>query len=161
MLKPPSHAHAHAGVNAHANAGANASRGGLDPKDWEEVEARLRALARLERIWGRSGALGSGAGAGSTSQVNVVGLGLGGGSGGGVASGGEEKERRLFAEALRDGYVLCQCVFFSCLILGGLGWLTVFLFSFLFSCSFHRVVLCSPSLLRRLWSMSMPRRTGA
>ena len=60
--------------------------------------------------------MGSGAGAGSTSQVNVVGLGLGGGSGsgngGGVASGGEEKERRLFAEALRDGYVLCQCVFF-------------------------------------------------
>ncbi len=41
---------------------------------------------------------------GSTTQVNVVGL------GNGVASGGEEKERRLFAEALRDGYVLCQCV---------------------------------------------------
>ena len=61
--------------------------------------ARLRPLARLERIWTRSGALGS-----STTQVNLV------GQGNGVASGSEEKERRLFVEALRDGYVLCQCV---------------------------------------------------
>lgn len=83
MLKPPS----------------QVNKSSLEPKEWEEVEARLRALARLERIWSRSGAMGS------TSQVNVVGIG-----GGGVASGGEEKERRLFAEALRDGYVLCQCV---------------------------------------------------
>ncbi|KAJ7281494.1 Pkinase-domain-containing protein [Mycena rebaudengoi] len=28
-------------------------------RDWEEVEARMRALARLERIWGRSGVGGS------------------------------------------------------------------------------------------------------
>ncbi|KAI0708843.1 Pkinase-domain-containing protein [Cerioporus squamosus] len=82
MLKPPS----------------QVNKASLDPKDWEEVEARLRALARLERIWARSGAMGS------TSQVNVAGL------GNGVASGSEEKERRLFAEALRDGYVLCQCL---------------------------------------------------
>ncbi|KAI0794041.1 Pkinase-domain-containing protein [Fomes fomentarius] len=81
MLKPPS----------------QVKQSSLDPKDWEEVEVRLRPLARLERIWTRSGAMGS------TTQVNVVGL------GNGVASGGE-KERRLFAEALRDGYVLCQCV---------------------------------------------------
>ncbi|KAH9940903.1 Pkinase-domain-containing protein [Epithele typhae] len=82
MLKPPSSAH----------------KNSLDPKDWEEVEARLRALARLERIWNRTGAMAS------TSQVNMAGL------NGALASGGEEKERRLFAEALRDGYVLCQCV---------------------------------------------------
>ena len=82
MLKPPS----------------QISKSGLDPKDWEEVEVRLRALARLERIWGRSGAIAS------SSQVNVAGL------GNGVASGSEEKERRLFGEALRDGFVLCQCV---------------------------------------------------
>ncbi|RPD76435.1 Pkinase-domain-containing protein [Lentinus tigrinus ALCF2SS1-7] len=82
MLKPPS----------------QVNKASLDPKDWEEVEVRLRALARLERIWSRSGVLGS------TSQVNVAGL------GNGVASGSEEKERRLFAEALRDGYVLCQCL---------------------------------------------------
>ncbi|KAH9888973.1 Pkinase-domain-containing protein [Cubamyces lactineus] len=82
MLKPPS----------------QISKSGLDPKDWEEVEVRLRALARLERIWGRSGAIAS------SSQVNVAGL------GNGVASGSEEKERRLFGEALRDGFVLCQCL---------------------------------------------------
>ncbi|KAI0350710.1 Pkinase-domain-containing protein [Trametes cingulata] len=82
MLKPPS----------------QISKSGLEPKDWEEVEVRLRALARLERIWGRSGAIAS------SSQVNVAAL------GNGVASGSEEKERRLFGEALRDGYVLCQCL---------------------------------------------------
>lgn len=82
MLKPPS----------------QVNKASLDQKDWEEVEHRLRSLARLERIWGRSGALGS------TSQVNVA------GAGNGVASGSEEKERRMFAEALRDGFVLCQCV---------------------------------------------------
>ncbi|KAM5534674.1 hypothetical protein V8D89_011686 [Ganoderma adspersum] len=71
----------------------------LDPKEWEEeVQTRIRPLARLERIWTRPGALGS------TTQVNLV------GQGNGVASGSEEKERRLFAEALRDGYVLCQLV---------------------------------------------------
>ncbi|KAI8974517.1 Pkinase-domain-containing protein [Trametes punicea] len=82
MLKPPS----------------QISKSGLEPKDWEEVEVRLRELARLERIWGRSGAVAS------SSQVNVAGL------GNGVASRSEEKERRLFGEALRDGYVLCQCM---------------------------------------------------
>ena len=41
---------------------------------------------------------------GSTTQVNLA------GQGNGVASGSEEKERRLFADALRDGYVLCQYV---------------------------------------------------
>ncbi|KAI0666800.1 Pkinase-domain-containing protein [Trametes maxima] len=82
MLKPPS----------------QISKSGLEPKDWEEVEVRLRALARLERIWGRSGVTAS------SSQVNVAAL------GNGHPTGSEEKERRLFGEALRDGYVLCQCL---------------------------------------------------
>ncbi|TBU27276.1 hypothetical protein BD311DRAFT_696875, partial [Dichomitus squalens] len=82
MLKPPS----------------QVNKSSLDPKEYDEVEARLRALARLERIWTRTGAMGS------TTQVNLA------GQGSGVASGSEEKERRLFAEALRDGYVLCQCL---------------------------------------------------
>ncbi|OSD02934.1 Pkinase-domain-containing protein [Trametes coccinea BRFM310] len=83
MLKPPS----------------QISKSGLQPKDFEEVEVRLRELARLERIWGRSGALAS------SSQVNLAGT-----ASNGVASRSEEKERRLFGEALRDGYVLCQYV---------------------------------------------------
>ncbi|KAJ7504345.1 STE/STE11/cdc15 protein kinase [Mycena galericulata] len=64
-------------------------------RDWEEVEVRVRGLARLERIWGRSGV------GGSSSNLTV-------GAPGGVNVGGEERERRLFTEALRDGFVLCQ-----------------------------------------------------
>ena len=55
--------------------------------DWEEVELRTQALARSDRIWG--------------SSVNASG-------GSGFTGSAEEKERRLFAEALRDGFVLCQ-----------------------------------------------------
>ncbi|EJD47951.1 hypothetical protein AURDEDRAFT_102129, partial [Auricularia subglabra TFB-10046 SS5] len=62
---------------------------------WQEVEVRLRALFRLERIWGRGGGGASSSGVGSGSA------GLG---------GGEERERRIFLEALRDGYVLCQLI---------------------------------------------------
>ncbi|KAF7370599.1 Cell division control protein [Mycena sanguinolenta] len=64
-------------------------------KDWEEVEVRVRALARLERIWGKSGI------GGSSSNITL-------GAPAGVSVGGEERERRLFTEALRDGFVLCQ-----------------------------------------------------
>ncbi|KAJ7155370.1 Pkinase-domain-containing protein [Mycena crocata] len=63
-------------------------------KDWEEVEVRVRALARLERIWGKS------AGA-SSSNLTLS-------TPSGISVGGEERERRLFTEALRDGFVLCQ-----------------------------------------------------
>jgi len=64
---------------------------------WQEVEVRLRALFRLERIWGKSGT-----GASTGTAVGAPGsAGLG---------GGEERERRIFLEALRDGYVLCQFV---------------------------------------------------
>ena len=71
-------------------------------KDWEEVEVRVRALARLERIWGRSGV-------GSSSNLNLN-------TSSGISVGGEERERRLFTEALRDGFVLCQCDLFELLI---------------------------------------------
>ncbi|EPQ56313.1 hypothetical protein GLOTRDRAFT_120867 [Gloeophyllum trabeum ATCC 11539] len=67
-------------------------------KDWEEVEVRLRALARLERVWGKSGA--------NVSQSSLFGP----MSSSGLSTSGEERERRLFSEALRDGYVLCQLV---------------------------------------------------
>ncbi|TCD71833.1 hypothetical protein EIP91_003176 [Steccherinum ochraceum] len=71
----------------------------LDAMEFEEVEMRLRPLARLERVWGKSG------GAASSSQVNVSGM-----SSSGLSAGGEERERKQFAEALRDGYVLCQLI---------------------------------------------------
>ncbi|KAJ2918695.1 hypothetical protein MD484_g1782, partial [Candolleomyces efflorescens] len=61
-------------------------------RDWEEVEYRTRSLARLERIWGRSG-VANGSAAGTAHPVS---------------SAGEERERRTFSEALRDGFVLCQ-----------------------------------------------------
>lgn len=63
----------------------------LRQQDWQDVEVRLRALSRLERIWGRSG---------GGSSATAVGSGSGFG-------GGEDRERRLFCEAVRDGYVLC------------------------------------------------------
>lgn len=85
MLKPPS----------------QVRESGLDPKEYEEVELRLRSLVRLERVWGRSGS-----GFMSTSQLGSVSA-----SGStGLGAGGEERERRHFGEALRDGYVLCQYV---------------------------------------------------
>lgn len=61
-------------------------------KEWAEVEVRLQPLVRLERVWGKSG----GAGGASSSQVA------------GNGSAGEERERKLFCEALRDGVILCQ-----------------------------------------------------
>ena len=74
-------------------------KGGVDP--WEEVEKRLQTLARAARIWGRSG-VGSLSSSppmsGSSVTVNVM----------PSAGGNEEKERRLFCDALRDGYVLAQ-----------------------------------------------------
>ncbi|KII87368.1 hypothetical protein PLICRDRAFT_177128 [Plicaturopsis crispa FD-325 SS-3] len=69
-------------------------------REWEEVEVRMRALMRLERIWGKSG----GTAGGSSSQLTNIGA----TSSSGLSAGGEERERRLFGEAVRDGYVLCQ-----------------------------------------------------
>ncbi|KAF7309786.1 Cell division control protein [Mycena indigotica] len=74
---------------------AHMARTDSGQKDWEEVEVRMRALARLERIWGKSGT------GGSSSNLTL-------GQPTGISVGGEERERRLFTEALRDGFVLCQ-----------------------------------------------------
>jgi hypothetical protein len=65
---------------------------GLGVRESEEVEVRMRALARLERVWQKSGASTNG----SATQVGAS-----------ASTAGEERERRLFTEALRDGYVLC------------------------------------------------------
>ncbi len=75
---------------------------GLGVRESEEVEVRMQPLARLERVWGKSGAFANG----SVTQSGATGSGIIGGTA--VSASGEEKERRLFSEALRDGYVLCQ-----------------------------------------------------
>lgn len=80
---------------------AHMSQSESGKRDWDGVEVRMRPLARLERIWGKSGTQAS------SSNVNVSGL-----SSSGLSASGEERERRLFGEALRDGFVLCQCVIF-------------------------------------------------
>ncbi|KAF8892268.1 hypothetical protein BD779DRAFT_1670592 [Infundibulicybe gibba] len=71
-------------------------------RDWEEVEVRTRALARLERVWGKSGGVASGS---STNLGSAAGM-----TSSGLSVAGEERERRLFCEALRDGFVLCQLI---------------------------------------------------
>lgn len=71
----------------------------------EEIELRLRALARLERIWKRGGATNT-TGVSNTPGSVVTGFGVLGP--GGASSVGEDRERRLFSDALKDGYVLCQ-----------------------------------------------------
>ena len=78
IVKPPHH--------------MNRTQSGV--KDWEEVEIRTRSLARLERIWTNN--LGSGGSSNSGLASN------------GLSVSGEERERRLFCEALKDGFVLCQ-----------------------------------------------------
>jgi hypothetical protein len=66
--------------------------------DSKEVAARLQALAEIER--GRGG---------NDTSESAIQNGAPGATRDGCANGpGEEKERMLFAEALRDGYVLCQ-----------------------------------------------------
>ncbi|KIJ55223.1 hypothetical protein M422DRAFT_23836 [Sphaerobolus stellatus SS14] len=59
----------------------------------EELDRRLGGLVRGEKLWGKS---------------NAGGNGNGGANAGGGSLGGEERERRYFGEAVRDGYVLCQ-----------------------------------------------------
>jgi hypothetical protein len=75
---------------------------GLGIHESEEVEARLQPLARLERVWGKSGASANE----TVSQLGATGSGMIGRTA--VSTSGEERERRLFTEALRDGYVLYQ-----------------------------------------------------
>ena len=64
---------------------------GIKPRDWEDVDIRLRSLVRLERVWGKSG------GGSSTALATSSTMG-----------GSEDRERRLFCETVRDGYVLCM-----------------------------------------------------
>ncbi|KAF5383862.1 hypothetical protein D9615_003632 [Tricholomella constricta] len=66
-------------------------------KDWEEVEVRVRALSRAERVWGKSGGIAGGSSSNLTSP-----------GGSGMSISAEERERRLFGDSLRDGFVLCQ-----------------------------------------------------
>jgi hypothetical protein len=75
---------------------------GLGLRETEEVEARLRALARLERVREED-----------TNGISETATQLGSSAAmedrdAGVGAPGEGRLRRLFAEALRDGYVLCQ-----------------------------------------------------
>ncbi|KAI6041286.1 hypothetical protein EDC04DRAFT_2893262 [Pisolithus marmoratus] len=69
-------------------------------KEWAEVEVRMQPLIRMERVWGKSGRI-TGANA---SQVTFTGL----SSASVVSNAGEERERKLFCDALRDGVILCQ-----------------------------------------------------
>jgi len=70
----------------------------------EQIELRLRELVKLERIWGKSGANADAVSDTSGSAIT----GFSGLVAGGDSTLGEDRERRLFSEALRDGYVLCQ-----------------------------------------------------
>lgn len=82
MVRPP----------PHMNKSEQAAR------DWEEVERRLHPLSRLERIWGMS----------SISSASNLNMSTSGMSSSGFSAAGEERERRVFCDALRDGFVLCQ-----------------------------------------------------
>lgn len=67
-------------------------------RDWEAVEIRMQPLARLERVWGMS----------SISSSNNLNSSTSGISPSSLSTTGEERERRAFCEALRDGFALCQ-----------------------------------------------------
>jgi hypothetical protein len=73
--------------------------GFLGLREMEQVESRLRALARLERVL-RENMYGV--------SVSATQLGAMGDRDAAVVTPGEGRARKLFAEALRDGYVLCQ-----------------------------------------------------
>ena len=72
----------------------------LDKRESEEVRIRMRPLGRLEIVWRESQVYVNG----STTSFGASGDGLG--IGANIV--GEERAQRLFAKALRDGYVLCQ-----------------------------------------------------
>ena len=77
-------------------------RKGLDARESEEVRVRMRALGRLELVW-----------RGDDVPMNGSMISLGAsGTETGAFTGmvGEERVQRMFAKALRDGYVLCQYV---------------------------------------------------
>lgn len=77
---------------------------GLGSHEMEEIEIRLRALARFKPIWGKSkyGISGSSTQLGPLAILRDRDA--------SASALGEEMERKLFAGALRDGYILCQWV---------------------------------------------------
>lgn len=75
-------------------------RTGLDKFELEEVRVRMRPLSRLELVWRESAV---------STHGSATPLGVSRNRTGASASVvGEERVQRLFAKALRDGYVLCQ-----------------------------------------------------
>ena len=75
-------------------------RTGLDKRELEEVRVRMRPLGRLELVWRESVVSTNGSATALGASANKMGV--------GANVVGEERARRLFAKALRDGYVLCQ-----------------------------------------------------
>ena len=75
---------------------------GLKKRDLEVVRVRMRALRRLEIVWGQDDSEASINGSNTSlgAPGNVTDL------GGSIV--GEERAQRLFARALQDGYILCQ-----------------------------------------------------
>ena len=77
---------------------------GLNKRELEVVRVRMRALRRLELVWGRDDSAREASMNGSATSLRAPGNGIG--LGAGIV--GEERVQRLFARALQDGYILCQ-----------------------------------------------------
>jgi hypothetical protein len=71
----------------------------IGAREAEEIELRLRIFARIERIW-----IDSPGASNTASQLGYMPF---------PSTVREDRERRLFAAVLRDGYVLCQSVSFQ------------------------------------------------
>ena len=83
---------------------------------WDECDLRFRALARSERVWARVSRVGQYGGSVSNlagaSHSNMSMNNLNSVNGiSAFSAAGEERERILFAEAVRDGYVRCFIIF--------------------------------------------------
>jgi hypothetical protein len=77
-------------------------RTGLDKRESEVVRTRMRPLCRLELVWRESEVSING----SATALGASGSGNGRRIGASMVE--EGRVQRLFANALRDGYVLCQ-----------------------------------------------------
>ena len=75
---------------------------GLKKRELEVVRVRMRALRRLEIVWGQDDSEASING--STTSLGAP----GNPTGLGANIVGVERAQRLFAKALQDGYILCQ-----------------------------------------------------
>ncbi|KAG8956486.1 hypothetical protein FRC03_010787 [Tulasnella sp. 419] len=80
---------------------------GVQVDPWEEVEYRLVKLIRVENVWNKGGSSGGESVYGMSSSGLTLNATRSRTTSGG---GSEEKERNIFCEALRDGYVLAQLV---------------------------------------------------